>query len=206
MVKEVRIYVEGGGDGNDTKAALRRGFHRFLQGLISEARKKRIKWQIVICGSRHDAFKNFVTALKTHPEAFNILLVDAEGPVSNSPKLHLMERDGWQLPNMDEACFHLMVQTMEAWIIADVDALSKFYGQGFNANAIPRNPDVEQVGKEDLETALTNATRNTSKGKYHKTRHAPQLLEQLDVARVRKAAAHCDRLFSILESYIVGSV
>jgi len=206
MVSEVRIYVEGGGDGKDTKALLRQGFHGFLRELILDARRKRIGWRIVACGSRNDTFKNFLTAVKTHTEAFNILLVDAEGPVSRSPKLHLIARDGWQLPDVDDVCFHLMVQTMETWIMADVDTLSRFYGQGFNANAIPRNPDVEQVSKEDLATALTNATRSTSKGKYHKTRHAPQLLEQLDVVRIRKAAAHCERLFSTLESYLVSSV
>jgi hypothetical protein len=92
-----------------------------------------------------------------------------------------------------------MVQTVEAWLVADVDAVSKFYGQGFNANTIPKNPNVEQISKEDLESTLKRATRNTPKGEYHKIKHGPKLLGQVDVSKVRKAAPHCDRLFVTLE-------
>jgi acyl-coenzyme A thioesterase PaaI-like protein len=91
---------------------------------------------------------------------------------------------------------------MEAWLIADRDALSRFYGQRFNANAIPRNPNVEQVGKQDLESALKDATRHTAKGEYHKIHHGPNILSQLDVARVRIAASHCNRLFITLADRI----
>ena len=95
MVSEIRLYVEGGGDGQDTKAAVRRGFHGFLQALVLLARAKSIRWQIVACGSRQAAFHNFLTALETHRNAFNVLLVDAEGPVYDRPKAHLEKRDGW---------------------------------------------------------------------------------------------------------------
>ena len=139
-----------------------------------------------------------MTALETHPDAFNVLLVDSEGPMSNQPKQHLEERDGWNLPDIDHASYQLMVQMMEAWLVADIDALSEFYGQGFNANSVPKNPNVEQIGKNDLEAALKEATRNTSKGKYRKAWHGPKLLEQLNVSKVRKAASYCDRLFTTL--------
>ena len=31
MVKEIRVYIEGGGDGKNTKALIRQGFSGFLQ-------------------------------------------------------------------------------------------------------------------------------------------------------------------------------
>jgi len=105
-------------------------------------------------------------ALDTHSDAFNVLLVDSEGPVDNGPKEHLKSRDGWNLPNISVEHYHLMVQMMEAWLVADRDALSRFYGQKFNVNAIPRDLNVEQIGKQALESALKEATRHTANGEY----------------------------------------
>ena len=52
MVKEIRIYIEGGGDDRDTKRQMRQGFSGFLKDLVQIARSKRIKWDIIVCGSR----------------------------------------------------------------------------------------------------------------------------------------------------------
>jgi hypothetical protein len=153
----------------------------------------------VLCGSRERAFDNFLTALQTHRDAFNLLLVDAEGPVTGAPWEHLRRRDGWQRPGdaADEQC-HLMVQSMEAWIVADLEALRGYYGQQFNPNPLLRTPQIETVDHHRIATALAEATRQTRKGHYHKIDHAADLLELLNVARVRAAAPHCDRLFTTL--------
>ncbi|HXH09486.1 MAG TPA: DUF4276 family protein [Alphaproteobacteria bacterium] len=202
MVSEIRLYVEGGGEGSQTKAIVREGFQRFLQDIVRIARSRKVRWQIVACGPRQAAFENFLLALETHPEAFNVLLVDSEGPVNHGPKEYLKSRDRWNLPDIGAEHYHLMVQMMEAWLVADRAALSRFYGQGFNVNAIPRNPNVEQIAKPDLESALKEATRHTAKGAYHKIHHGPKILGQLDVPRVRSAAPHCDRLFTTLADRI----
>lgn len=199
MVEEIRVYAEGGGDGKDTKALVRQGFHCFLNDLVLRARTLRIKWQIIACGPRAAAYSSFMTALRTHPGAFNVLLVDSEGPVSNSPKRHLEARDGWNLLTVDDEHCHLMVHMMEAWFLTDVETLKNFYGQGFNANSLPGNPAVEQIAKADLESALKAATKHTTKGEYHKIKHGPKLLKDLSVLKVRAAAPHCDRIFSVLE-------
>lgn len=73
MVKEVRIYVEGGGDGRNQKALIRQGFSKFLKTLVELARSEKIKWEIIICGSRNNAFRDFKNALQEHPEALNLL-------------------------------------------------------------------------------------------------------------------------------------
>jgi hypothetical protein len=91
-----------------------------------------------------------------------------------------------------------MVQIMEAWLIADREVLRRFYGQGFNANPIPNNPNVEDIPKQTISSALKAATRNTTKGEYHKIRHGPKILEHLNVDKVRERAVHCNRLFQIL--------
>ncbi|MBD2778213.1 DUF4276 family protein [Iningainema tapete] len=202
MVKEIRIYIEGGGDGKNTKALLRQGFSKFFQDIVNQARSQKIAWQIILCGSRNNAFRDFKNALKSHPDAFNVLLVDSEASVKQSPWEHLQSRDNWIVPEIDDSHCHLMVQTMEAWFIADVDTLKKFYGQGFKENAILRTINVETIDKDSLASSLTAATCNTSKGEYQKIKHASKLLEMLDVEKVRKASTHCDRLFTTLTQII----
>ncbi len=173
-------------------------------GLRNQARSRQIKWRIIACGSRNSAFDDFQTACRTHPDSFNILLVDSEGPVTDSSRWrHLRERDGWSSDSDEDQC-HLMAQTMEAWLVADVKALQKFYGPGFQTSAIPANQDVEMVSKDQLETGLKNATRATQKGSYQKIRHGARLLGLLDPVIVRDKAPHCKRLFVTLANLITS--
>jgi|ERR1035441_8490269 hypothetical protein len=44
--------------------------------------------------------------------------------------------------------------------------------------------------------ALKAATKDTTKGKYHKTKHVPALLQSIKPALVRKAAPNCERFFA----------
>ncbi len=198
MVKEIRIYIEGGGDHKDTKTLLRKGFGIFLEGVRDKAREQRIGWRIVACGSRDRAYDIFLTALRTHPQFFNVLLVDSEGPVTQSPWEHLRDRDKWADGDRSDDQCHLMVQMMEAWLIADQGALESFYGEGFNRNPLPNDPDVEQIDKNRLEKSLKDATKDTQKGKYDKGDHSPRILEKLSPDIVRQKARHCDRLFNTL--------
>lgn len=201
MVKEIRIYIEGGGEGKDTKASLRQGFSSFFKELVQVVQSKKIKWNITLCGSRNNAFRDFKNALATHPDAFVILLVDSEAPVvKQSPWEHLKSRDNWDAPTgVDETHCYLMVQAMEAWFMADIDTLKRFYGQGFKENAIPKKSNVEKIEKDLLEPRLKAASRDTkSKGEYQKIQHASTLLKMLDVDKVRKASSECDRIFTTL--------
>lgn len=203
-MSEVRIYVEGGGDHADGKARLREGFRTFLRELVELARQRRIRWSIIACGSRNDTFDVFQLAIQTHPNAFNVLLVDSEAPVQAGPWQHLLACDRWQCPAgaEDDQC-HLMVQTMEAWLVADRAALARFYGQDFNAKLLPHNQQVEQIDKGTLANALARATRQTNAGEYHKIRHGAQLIGQLDPATVRAAAPFCERLFATLNRKLI---
>ncbi|MBI2919311.1 MAG: DUF4276 family protein [Chloroflexi bacterium] len=204
MTREIRIYVEGGGDSAHGKGRLRQGFNSFFRSFHDDARSQKIRLDVVAMGPRNKCFDAFCTALRSHPGAFNILLVDSEGPVSSTVRQHLRERDAWDVNAPEHNC-HLMVQTMEAWLVADIEALKQYYGQGFAERAIPARPNVEQIEKADLEAALIKATQHTQKGGYKKLQHGAELLEQLDTIVVRRKAQHCDRLFHTLHSVIGGT-
>jgi hypothetical protein len=202
MASEIRIYLEGGRT-SIQRTTLKRGFRKFLKELDGRAYDASIVIRAIPCGDREKTFRNFRRALKSDSDAFNILLVDAEGPVkSSSCKQHLRNRDGWEIPGINEDQCHLMVQMFEAWLIADPEALKSYYGKGFNEKSIPGNPNVEEIGKSEIEKCLMQATSKTKKGKYHKINHAAELLGLVDPSKVKAAAPHCRRLFQTLEDKI----
>ncbi len=196
MVSEIRIYIEG-------DARLRVGFGQFLDRMRTQARDKRIRWEIILSGSRRESFDNFKIALSTHLDAFNVLLVDAEERVDHEPWSHLKKRDDWEKPNGcgDDHC-QLMEQAMEAWFLADLEALRDYYGQGFNSNPIPRRQNVEEIEKDRLVSILQESTKHTSKKAYHKVKHASSILGKLREHEVRRRASHCERFFAMLEGII----
>jgi Domain of unknown function (DUF4276) len=204
MVKAVRIYCEGGGASNSTKDLLRKGMNEFLRELKNIARSNRIRWDLIACGSRQDAYEDFVRALKTFPGAFNVLLVDSDLPVNPPTWRHLKQNNGWELAEEHDLQCHLMAQAMEAWLIADVEALKTYYGRDFNTNTIPATANVEHIDKNQLTRVLNDATRRTQKGKYDKIKHASEILQKLDFVKVRQAAPHCDHLFNTLAKKMVA--
>lgn len=98
-----------------------------------------------------------------------------------------------------------MVQTVEAWLVADHETLAEYYGQRFRASALPRRKDVEAIPKAQLFESLNQATAKTQKGPYAKIRHCADLLGLLKQDRVRKRARHCDQLFACLEAQMQGT-
>ena len=130
-----------------------------------------------------------------------MLLVDAEGSVAakTTAWAHLRQRDGWSRPAgaLDEQC-HLMVQVMESWFLADVDALESYYGQGFRRQSLPANPNVEEVPKQDVERGLERASRDTGKEGYRKGRDSFEILGRVDPAKVREASEHADKFVKAL--------
>jgi hypothetical protein len=173
VVKEIRLYFEGDN-------ALKPGFHAFLREIIDKARAQRIQFHPIAANGT--PAKDYETALKTHREAWNILLRDSEGP--NTPDSgSRRDSEFW------------MVQAMETWFLADPDALDLSYGEGFKRGALKQNPKVEEIPKTDVLASLKQATAGTKKDPYHKTKHAPHILDRIDPQKVRKAAPNCERLF-----------
>jgi len=181
VLSEIRIYFEG-------DRSLRPGFAAFFRDLKSEAAKRRCRLVLIAAGGNPE--DDFRTALEMHSTAWNIMLRDSEGPYNSS----LLA--GWN-PSLAESIFW-MVEAMEAWFHADKDALQRYYQSGFRRNALRANPRVEEIRKRDLLDGLHAATKDTTKGRYHKTKHAPALLEYIDPTLVRRAAPNCNRLFDAI--------
>ena len=164
--------------------------------------------RVIACGGRKTAYDDFCTALEIAKTGeFIVLLVDSEDPIQDgtAPWDHLAAREGggWSRPTAagnDNA--HFMVQCMEAWFLADRDALESFYGQDFNNRALPQNPKIEQIPKRDVLDGLAKASRRTTKGTYSKGDHSFMILGLIDPAKVQKASAYADRLIEVLSKKV----
>lgn len=195
----ITIYVEGGGDHNkDTTVRCRQGFAEYCQKVAPDRRLK-----VVACGGRNQAFDRFKTeASRTKPDEYCVLLVDSELPVKHgaTPVTHLHERDGWDFGHLPSNQVFLMVQAMEAWFLADRDALATYYGQGFRRNALPGDEQhIEAIRKDDLVPSLENASSDTkTKGQYHKTRHGFALLAKIDPVKVEAGSPHAEAFHKLL--------
>ena len=198
MVK-ITIYVEGGGDASTLKTKCRQGFSEFFK-------KLGIKARIVACGGRQNAYDSFCIGLNTTKNnEFCLLLVDSEAPVKANISVwqHVFLREGDKWPKPDKATdehLNFMVECMEAWFMADKQALISYYGQGFKQNALSQNVDIEAISKQDLYDTLNKATRNTSKGAYSKGGHSFGILSQIDANKVIAISPYAKRLYDTLKS------
>jgi len=182
MVAEIRFYFEGA-------PVLKEGFDAFLDEIKHQAREK--KWQFRLIAAKGRPVDAFETARKAHPSAWNVLLLDSDKPDDG----RLCEDRGLDKAVRDSVFW--MVEIMEAWFLADPDALRGFYGQHFQQTAVQCNPDVEQVPKRDVYDKLMAATRNTDH-RYDKTADAPELLRLINPAKVRGRSRNCERMFRSL--------
>ncbi len=224
---EIAVYVEGGGDRVAFQEELRRGIDALFVKERSIAREKRGSLRFICCGGRDEAYKAFKNALKVNHERINALLVDAETPIAPVPKdkagetdkaqdallrvVHLRQKegteargqgDGWELSDDLALRVHLMVQCMEAWIVADPDKVEEFYKQKFKKNSLPKRDNLEEEPKADLYEKLKKATKETQKGEYGKIKHASKLLELIDPERI---AQHCPR-FKIFREWLIETM
>ena len=186
MVSELRIYFEG-------DARLRPGFHKFLSQIVQTARARQCRVDLIATGGTPVA--DFHAALIAHPNAFNVLVLDSDGPIDGS--LADLYRSKKLDPKLQDSVFW-MVQLMESWFLADIGALKAYYRDGFIESAVTGNPAVEEILNADVYARLKRATKETKRGEYHKTKHAADLLARIDPSRVRSAAPNCDRMFPII--------
>lgn len=193
----VKVYVEGGGDRSELRTRCRKGFSTFFRNAGLTGRMPKV----VAGGARQTTYAKFRTAIASATENdFIVLLVDSEGPVADTPWTHLKNRDNWDEPADElEENAHLMVQCMEAWFLADRDALASYFGHRFNQRSLPRRRDIENIPIHDLERGLNMATRRCGrKGVYHKGRHSFAILAELSPDRVVAASPHARLLIDTL--------
>ena len=159
----VQLYMEG-------NKRLRAPMSQFIRKITGP-----IDLKITPCNSRDDAIKQCMKDVGA------MLLIDSEGEELRS----LISRIRPQIGPANRAFF--MVQKMEAWFIADRNALLNHFGAGFRESALPQNPNVEEVPPRDIDDALRNATRNCSKQRYVKGRDDVDLLNRLNPTAVYNA-------------------
>lgn len=191
----VTVHVEGGGrQNNKLESQCRRAFRSFFE----RAGVPRGAFQIIVCGARSEALKNFRTA---HQNAIAnqlpILLIDSEGPVSAA--------DPWEhvgIPHRPDGAtarqLHLMVQCMEAWFHADPQATSNYFGRQFQTAALSQRANLEAVSPGRLEGALKTASRDCAKGAYDKGSNSFAILATIDPAKVVAASPYAHRLIEFL--------
>lgn len=201
---QIALYIEGG-ESAEQRAALRQGFDSLLAQQKQRARERRTGWKTVCCGSRDRTHNAFLAELRAEPQAVNILLVDSEDPVpaGRLSREYLMGREGhWRLNEVPADQVHLMIQCMEAWIVADPDALTRYYQQGFHRNSLPRRQNIEKERKIDIMAARAQATRQTQKKEYKKGRDDSKLLGSIDPQLVRARCPHFGMLTDFLDQVI----
>ena len=169
------LYMEGGNH-------LRRPMAQFIR----RAAGLTIDLTIKPCGSGDDAIN------ECRKDAGALLLIDAEETMSPQ----FVDRVSAAIGRGNHPFF--MVELMEAWFLADRAALAGYFGAGFRENALPGNPNVEGIPKQDVLNGLSEATRGARKGRYRKGRHDVELLDLLDAAVVYAACPHFARLVDFL--------
>ena len=197
---KVKVHVEGGGNRREANARCREGFREFFHRAGLDPRSLRV----IPGGARTETYKSFRDDVETGHGEFVVLLVDSEGSLRGSSVWeHLRATDGWTRPDhCTEDHAHLMVQCMEAWFFSDKDCLEAFFGRGFNGNALSRNPNIEEIPKNDLLAGLKNATRQCRpKGEYAKGRHGFAVLAETDPAKVLNASPHAKSLVETLMAH-----
>ena len=188
------------------QAEFRQAFAEFLSKTdLGITRRPRV----VPCGGREQAFDSFRTAIAQGQNA--LLLVDSEtaihtlhqppAPGSYRPWAHLHAQAAWDKPPAasDDDC-HLMVQCMENWFLADKAGVQAFFGQGFNAAALP-GASVETVPKNTVYEALQTATQACkTKAAYGKGRHSFKLLRAISPDKLEAASPWAKRFIDELRN------
>ena len=142
MVKEIRIYFEG-------HTTLKAGFHAFFSEIIRVARTRRCRVQLI--STNGTPAQDYKIALVNHPDAWNILLLDSDGPDSGSLSIAFCRERG--LDERHAGSVFWVVQLMETWFLTDTDALARYYGAGFHPDSLPHNTNVEDVPKGSVYAA-----------------------------------------------------
>lgn len=181
----ITVYVEGaGGKNSDLSIPLRKAF-----GKLAEASGlKGTLPKFVACGSGVNAYKYFCNHIRKRSPGHALLLVDAEElPVQMARWQHVRERNEERMAEQPagttEDDLHLMVVTMETWLLAaPPEAWRDVFGKDAKVEKLPR--PSETTLKAALEGALDKVigTSWNRKGK----RNAFNLLERVDIQELHK--------------------
>ena len=190
-LKEIFVYVEGGGKGSSAgnlRVSLQNGLFNDIR---SRAAARGIKLQFVACTDRGTTIKQFSHSVRTKSH-ISLLLVDSEGPVRTSVTQHLRVDYKDEIPG-EERQYHLMVQTMESWFVADAEALQRYFGPNATIRNLPLQGSVEDIPKERLYTLLHEVAKSGGRAGYRKGTDQAELLLLIDPDKVAERSPHFHR-------------
>jgi uncharacterized protein DUF4276 len=194
----VKLYVEGGGEGQLLDTLFRQGWQQFFEaaGLAGKMPK------VVRGQGRTQTLDLFAMAVaRPRAGALPLLLVDSEDPVEEGHSVwqHLEARDDWKRPpGAAENQAFLMVQVMETWFLADRDLLRRYFGSSLRENHLRPWPVLEDVPKATVFDALKKATAGCQRP-YAKGKVSYELLGQLSPKQVEAACPHAKALLERLK-------
>lgn len=191
MVSRVVIHFEGNGK-------LKEGFRKLFE------RRVKVKFILIAGGSNAETVKDFLRSCRQNPSDLNVLLIDSEGPAQSVSEAMraLRSRRYWNANAAPEdERINFMVQAMEAWFIADRNALKRHFGKGFGVGSLPNPQNAESVSPKDLTDSINQALRaigGRRRRKYDKVRDGARLLALIDESTVRRNCPSFGRLMDFL--------
>ena len=193
------IYLEGGGDSNELHRRCREGFRKLLEKTLPGSRMPKL----VACGGRGDALARFQIALRNADgDDFIGLLLDSEELLADvdATWAHLQAFDNWAKPRAaTDRQVLFMTTCMETWIVADIATLRTHYMQGFQERALPALDNLEQRGRDEIQSALARATHNCTNA-YAKGKRSFAVLAQLNPAVLESRLPSFARMKAILQA------
>lgn len=196
---KIHLYVEGGPKGCNADGI--RSFRSSFKQHLLRLDPRLVSLNVSPGGSTFETIRDFARAIKRgDPDCIVALLVDSEEAVTaDSPAKHLASKlDSAGVPEHARVNVFLMVQCMEAWFLADRNALEECFGPQIQSIKFPGNPNVEAIAKDDVLGALDLAAKRIVMRRYNKIRDGSRILAKLDTALVASRSDHARRLHEFL--------
>lgn len=185
-VKNV-LFVEG--EPNSPNGDLRHGLAKLLEQKLKGNLPKTI-----FGGGKTQTIRKFKTNKLDAKQS--LLLIDLDRPEGNI-KADLADHG---LLEYSENVFY-MVQEMDSWFLSQPDVLDKFYGKDNNNGKLisQKLPKKKAIEIEHPDEKLQELTKTTTRGKYHKIKHAVELLKLLDATKLENDFSEFKRLIEKLK-------
>ena len=157
LVKEIRIYFEG-------DDALRPGFSQFFADVKTAARERRINFHLIAGGAT--AERIIETALKKPSRSLEYFASGQRGSSASQVRRRQSLLDG----------------SAHGGVVSGRSggACSLLRQETSTAPRSRRIPESRKFPKSDVLDCLKEASKRTQKGRYHKTKHAPEILQRID--------------------------